>query len=380
MSLRVSKWAFGAGALLLVVGLTGFLVAASGVIPVKASSGHWAITEWFLHFSMRRSVATHTIGMAVPPLDDPALVLKGAGHYENGCRPCHGSPEFTTPRIAAAMTPPPPYLPTLLGERKPEELFYVIKHGIKFTGMPAWPSRERDDEVWAVVAFLLALPSLDATSYRRLVDGDAPSKESELPLRDLSEPTRVLRAIVTSCARCHGAEGRGRGLGAFPKLAGQSPDYLLRALQAYANGSRHSGMMGPIAAALGPEEVSALADYYGELPRGVPSAPLERATSELRIQRGEEIATRGISNQGVPSCVDCHGPVPQRRNAAYPNLAGQYANYIELQLELFKRDARGGSAYAHIMRHVATRLSAEQMRDVAAYYQSLSPGEEPREP
>jgi cytochrome c553 len=72
--------------------------------------------------------------------------------------------------------------------------------------------------------------------------------------------------------------------------------------------------------------------------------------------------------------MDCHGPGPHRRNSAYPNLAGQYADYLVLQLELFKQDGRGGSAYAHIMRHVATRLGTEQMRDVAAYYASLSPG------
>jgi cytochrome c553 len=360
----------------LALGLAGFLVAASGVIPIKASSGHWAITEWLLQFGKNRSVATHTIGVELPALEDPALVLKGAGHYEDGCQPCHGSPELRNPRIAAAMTPRPPYLVPVVAERAPDELFYIVKHGIKFTGMPAWPSQKRDDEVRAMVAFLLALPKLDAVAYRRLVDGDARPDEPASPLGDLSELPRETLPSARACARCHGVDGAGRGLGAFPKLAGQRQDYLLRALQAYADDSRHSGIMGPIAAALGAAEKRELAEYYGNLAPSV-AGSIPRATltaAEPRLRRGEEIATRGIPTQGVPSCADCHGPGPAPRNTAYPYLAGQYADYLVLQLELFEQDSRGGSPYAHLMRHVATRLRPGQMRDVAAYYESLSTG------
>jgi cytochrome c553 len=243
--------------------------------------------------------------------------------------------------------------------------------------MPAWPAPRRDDEVRAVVAFLLfGLPKLDAVSYRRLIDGDAPSNAVVLPMRDLPKLARVRDAVESSCARCHGMDGTGRGLGAFPKLAGQRQDYVVRALDAYAEGSRHSGIMGPIAAALKPEERLELADFYASL---LPSTLGSNASGDVtaeddaRIRRGREIAMGGIPNQGVPSCVDCHGPGTHPRKTAYPNLAGQYANYLVLQLELLDRDERGGSAYSHIMRHVATRLSPEQMRDVTAYYQSLLP-------
>src|SRR5688572_21118940 len=157
----------------LALALGGLVVAASGAVPIEASSGHWAITEWFLQFSKRRSVATHTLGMDLPALESPSLVLKGAGHYETGCRPCHGGPDLRRPTLARAMTPPPPDLRGRVAEWDSEELFYIVKHGIKLTGMPAWPTQERDDEVLAVVAFLLELPDLDADGYRRLVHGDA---------------------------------------------------------------------------------------------------------------------------------------------------------------------------------------------------------------
>ena len=363
---RSLRWGLRIGALLAVAGVAGFLLALSGIISLKASAGHWGITEAILQFGKERSIATHTLGMSVPPLDDPALVLRGAGHYEGGCRPCHGSPELRHPRIAAAMLPPPPYLPDIVDEWEPEELFYIVKHGIKFTGMPAWPALERDDEVWAVVAFLRVMPELDVEGYRRLVFGDEPGDGAVLPLEGLPDPPPVPRAVTESCARCHGADGLGRGNAAFPKLAGQKHAYLLASLDAYAEGRRHSGIMEPIAAGLEPEERRALAAYYSRMDPGLGAAP------RAGVARGEPIVREGVPASGIPSCMDCHGPGAHRRNPTYPELAGQYEDYLVLQLELFRKGARGGTRYAHIMHEVADDLTAEQIRDVAAYYASFA--------
>ena len=362
-------WACKIVALLTVLAVGGFLMAVSGIIPLKASSGHWPITTWLLELAKHRSVATHTLGLNAPALDAPQLVLKGAGHYETGCSPCHGSPELRHPRMVQQMLPPPPYLPPRLSAWEPAELFYIVKHGIKFTGMPAWPARQRDDEVWAMVAFLRALPTLDAAAYRRLVYGDAVPHETVVPLHGLLAPGKVPTAVTASCARCHGVDGRGRGIGAFPKLAGQRALYLLASLEAFARGERHSGMMEPIAAGLSFEAMREVARYYASLPEPWPSPPPQDAM--LAFERGQAIASRGIPRQRVPACVACHGPGATHRNPVYPALAGQYADYLVLQLELFQKAHRGGSSYAHLMRVIAARLTAEQMRDVALYYASL---------
>jgi cytochrome c553 len=267
------------------------------------------------------------------------------------------------------MTPPPPDLSRRIADWEPAELFYIVKHGVKFTGMPAWPAPQRDDEVWAMVAFLRRLPDLDDAEYRRLVHGEAAPGGTVVPLHGLLGQENVPGAVTASCGRCHGVDGRGRGRGAFPKLAGQRPTYLFAALQAFARGERHSGMMEPIAAGLSFEEMREVALYYGSLQEPLPSS--QHQDTSPAVERGKAIAGRGIPSQRVPSCVHCHGPSTTRRNPVYPELAGQYADYLVLQLEFFKRAQRGGSAYAHLMSPVATRLTPEQMRDVALYYASL---------
>jgi cytochrome c553 len=357
--------------LALLLGAGGFLVVASGIVPIKASSGHSPITVWFLSFSMKRSTATYSLGVQAPPLDDPALIVKGAGHFETGCAPCHGSPTVPHPRIPQAMAPYPPYLSKEIPRWRDEELFTLVKHGVKLTGMPAWPSQKRDDEVWAVVAFLRVLPELDAAEYRRLARGEVPPDGEAAPLQALGGSGEAPRGVLESCARCHGLEGLGRGRGAFPRLAGQSPSYLYAALRAYARGDRHSGMMEPVAAGLTLDQMRKLALYYGGRRPPAP-LPAPRATSRTgSIERGREIAHRGVPSRRVPACAECHGPGTGRRNPLYPRLAGQSADYLVLQLGLFQQGNRGGSAYAHLMRPVASRLTPEDMRAVAAYYDSL---------
>lgn len=342
--------------------LAGALVAASGVVSIRASGGHLRAVTWLLEFSMHRSIATHAAGNDPPPLDDPALVLKGAGHYELACRSCHGSPLAPTSRLARAMLPPPPDLRFAVRGWDAAELFEIVKHGIKFTGMPAWPTQRRDDEVWAMVAFLRALPTLRAEGYRALVWGALPrgvaaEEEPEAP------PAPFASA---RCAPCHGPAGEGRG-DAFPALAGQREAYLAASLDAYARGARHSGIMGPAASTLDAAHRRALARHYAAL-----SPPPPRpATDAASVARGERVARHGVPASRVPACAPCHGPGAAPRNEGYPALAGQPAAYLALQLGLFRRGDRGGAAYASVMTRAAHGLADAEARDVARYYASL---------
>jgi cytochrome c553 len=269
------------------------------------------------------------------------------------------------PRVARRMTPRPPDLREAVRTFDPEELFFIVKHGIKFTGMPAWPASQRDDEVWAMVAFLRQLPGMDPRRYTELANGPA-HRALRAPIEDLVPHQEVPRAIAQSCARCHGDDGLGRGT--FPVLAGQTVEYLRASLEAYARGQRNSGMMEPMAAPLGPDEMHAIANYYAGRRRAGTGAPLGEGGDR---ERGRRIAEEGIPEALVPACNACHGPGTDR-NPHYPRLAGQHADYLRQQLVLFKRRARGGTPYQHIMLRVAAQLGDDDMRDVAAYFAASS--------
>lgn len=369
-----------------VLGIGGFLFAWSGLMPISASSGHWPVTRWVLQFAMHNAVETHAMAVEKPArtdLTDPALVLKGAGHYATGCVPCHGAPGQKQSLIAKQMTPEPPFLPPKVKEWTPEQLFWIVKHGIKFTPMPAWVSLQRDDEVWAMVAFLQKLPTLSPERYQQLAHGELADAGTAAGtgLGRLLPPDEPRHAALANCARCHGLDGNGRGLGAFPKLAGQSEAYLRASLEAYASGDRHSGIMQPIAVDLDEAAMRALASHYAGMDRSTAQQPQPSQaaaddppagnTDSASIARGREITRQGIPEQGVPSCVDCHGPGHGPRNPHYPELAGQYADYIALQLTLFKEGKRGGTAYADIMHSAVERMDGKEIRDVALYYHSL---------
>lgn len=352
-----------AALLLAALGVGGLLLAASGLVPVKASSGHWPPTEWFLSFAMSRSIALHSLQLRAPPgLDDPSLVLRGAGHFETSCRSCHGAPDLPQSRIARRMLPRPPELGPRALKRTPEELFYVVKHGVKLTGMPAWSADGRDDEVWAMVAFLLRLPALDKEGYRSLV--------REEPGRAVAMSQQIPAAVTQTCARCHGSAGLGRGPGAFPRLAGQSEEYLAAALEAYASGARRSGMMEPVAAGLSPESVRELSAYYAGLP-GARAAP--READAAAIARGAELARRGIPARKVPACAACHGLERKTTKGSFPALAGLSADYLRQQLDLLAEGRRGGSGHVHLMEPVARALRPGERRDAALYFESLVP-------
>jgi cytochrome c553 len=359
--LTAGAMAFGA----IVIAAVGVL---SGVVPIKASSGHWRITAVFLDFAKTRSVSTHAWGTEAPPLDDEALVLRGAGQYENACLPCHGGPGRRVPPVMAAMTPPPPELRDRLTRWAPEELFTIVKHGIKFTGMPAWPAQQRDDEVWAMVAFLRRMPQLDAAAYRRLAYGDAGNASDASPSMPSmgSQPPPI--AVRNVCWRCHGVDGTGRGPGAFPSLAGQRAEYLYASLRAFADRSRFSGVMSGIAANLDDDAMRSAATYYA----GLAPRKSQRQDDPSGIARGAAIASRGVPDRDIPACVECHGPTDRPKNPSYPRLGGQHVRYLAQQLRLLQERRRGGSANVTLMHVFVDRLRQDEIQDVTLYYGSAA--------
>jgi mono/diheme cytochrome c family protein len=154
-------------ALLVVLGAGAVIYA--GWYNVAATAPHWRITSWLFEVARIRSIKAQAAGIAAPPgLDDPAKVIIGVEHYAAHCAVCHGAPGVPKGDIARGLYPPPPDLARTVPVYNPAELFWVVKHGIKMTGMPAW-SDHSDDELWATVAFLEKLPGMSEQDYAKLV-------------------------------------------------------------------------------------------------------------------------------------------------------------------------------------------------------------------
>jgi cytochrome c553 len=333
-----------------------------GIYNVAATEGHSALTRWFLHFAMRQSVALHASDVPTPGFNDPVLVVRGANYFRRGCAPCHGTPDGPSSPITRGITPPPPPLESVAQKFSPAELHWIVKHGIKMTAMPAWPVGDRDDEIWAVVAFLEAMQALRPADFRRL----APEPESAGAISGESRPDlRVALPVVAQCATCHGVDGNGRGE-AFPRLAGLSMTYIEEQLREFRTGARPSGFMRPIAAALTENEIESVAHYYSMQPR---ASDTDARSDPLR-KEGQDIASLGGSHHG-PACLTCHAQHDDARNPDIPLLAGQPARYIGEQLLLFKTGIRAQTPNARVMARIAHRLSDDEIAQVALYLATL---------
>ena len=154
-------------ATIVVIAIVGF--AKSGIYDVSATSSHSGIVNWLLTTTSHASVKRRAQSVDVPDLNDDALALAGVNDFSGMCAGCHGAPGQDPEAMGQGLNPPPPDLAKAALEMSPAELFWVTKHGIKMTGMPAWGVTHDDDAIWPVVAFLTKLPELDATQYKELM-------------------------------------------------------------------------------------------------------------------------------------------------------------------------------------------------------------------
>jgi len=135
----------------------------SGTYNIAATVPHSEIASWVFNTVKMNSVRKQSEGIKEPSLEGEALVREGFEHYENMCVGCHGAPG-TDP--AKEFNPAPPALADVVLELRPAELFWIIKNGIKMTGMPESGSTRSDEEIWGIVAFIERLPELTPEQYK----------------------------------------------------------------------------------------------------------------------------------------------------------------------------------------------------------------------
>ena len=153
--------------LLIVVSVLVFVLLLSGVYDVGADTPHWSWVERLAAGTRNASIDKRAKDIAAPNLDESALVAQGAQHYSEMCAGCHGAPGAEESELRKGLYPKPPDLRTS-ARGDPSRQFWVIKHGIKLSAMPAWGATHDDAAIWSIVAFLQKLPALSAAQYQTL--------------------------------------------------------------------------------------------------------------------------------------------------------------------------------------------------------------------
>jgi len=151
----------------------GALVVYGGLYNVAATVQHTQPVYSLLETAMHQSVKLRARNIETPKLDDERLVMRGAACFRDKCVQCHGAPGVAQGDIGKSMQPLPGPLVDARHHWKPRELYWLTKHGIKMSGMPAWEYRLSEEELWSVVAFLARLPDLTPQQYAEATRFDA---------------------------------------------------------------------------------------------------------------------------------------------------------------------------------------------------------------
>lgn len=137
----------------------------SGLYNVAATAPHNALSRWILQTTQKNSVRAHAEEVGVPPQLSAEQAHHGIEHFANTCVACHGAPGVPRGELGKGLTPTPPDLAKAVTAWSDQELFWIVKHGIKFAGMPAFGPTHSDEELWGLVAFLKRLPKMSPEEY-----------------------------------------------------------------------------------------------------------------------------------------------------------------------------------------------------------------------
>lgn len=192
------------------VGGAGLIWA--GFYNVGATRQHLQPVFSVLTVAMHRSVRLHARNVETPPLEDESMVRRGAICFQDKCVQCHGAPGVAQGDIGKSMQPLPGPLVDATQSFHPRELYWITRHGIRLSGMPAWEFRLTDGEIWDVVAFLQRLPTLTPQAYAEVAQGQAAiascGRDANAAPTRAPDAARGKQALYQyACSACHTIPG-----------------------------------------------------------------------------------------------------------------------------------------------------------------------------
>jgi len=171
---------------------------------------------------------------------------------------------------------------------------------------------------------------------------------------------------AATCAACHGMDGNSSDK-TYPKLAGQNEAYVVRQLGLMKGQKRTNPVMMPFIGNLSDQDLHDLGAFYAG------KTSLAGVADDKLLARGQALYRGGDAALGVPACMACHGPDGRgMAGAGYPQLAGQWADYIQTKLKDFKAGtAWGDDTNAKIMPEIARHLGDNDIAALASYVEGL---------
>lgn len=150
--------------------IAGLWYVYSGTYDVSAEAPDNPVVSWLVSTTRKHSIESRATGVGAPPnLSDSKRIRAGASLYREDCAVCHGSPGAYPSETGEGLDPHPPDLARAGAHADARELYWVIRHGVKMTGMPSWAHVYDAQQVWSLVAFLKqALPTLSPAQYREM--------------------------------------------------------------------------------------------------------------------------------------------------------------------------------------------------------------------
>ena len=180
MSRTTRRWLVAAllgGTPIVLIGVLALAIYA-GLYDIAADEPHSQPVFWLMQMVRDRSIVAHATDSVPVDLSNPKRIASGAVQYEEMCSTCHLAPGMKRTEISWGLYPRAPELRR--GSRLTSaEQFWVVKHGIKMTGMPSWGVTHDDELLWDIVAFLRKMPELTADEYQALVRS-APKTHEEM--------------------------------------------------------------------------------------------------------------------------------------------------------------------------------------------------------
>jgi mono/diheme cytochrome c family protein len=156
------------GALGILAGIAAAVFFFGGYFNIAATQQDPGIVAWAITQVREASISRHATDTPPSNLGDQATIQAGAKAFATrGCVNCHGGPGAMWAKFSEGLNPSPPDLKDVVGGLEPRELFWVVKNGIKMTGMPSFGATGvPDPEIWSIVAFLKKLPTVSDTDFK----------------------------------------------------------------------------------------------------------------------------------------------------------------------------------------------------------------------